>query len=335
MKKILVALWVSVVLALALVAGLVVLPYYAIGPGPPREIQPLIRVEGSQTYPSSGKLIMTTIRYRRLTAAAAVLAWLDPEQAVVEQDVLFPAGESPEEEERRSISQMDTSKIDATAVALRRTSGYPRERGRGALIRQVVEGCSADAKLYPGDVVRRINDRPIARAADASDAIESIPPGDALTFVVRPLGEQTTERVRLVRTPCGGSQEPLVGVSMLDTFPFEVTIESGDIGGPSAGLMYALGVYDLLTPGDLTGDRVIAGTGTIDPAGVVGPIGGIEEKVLAAGKAKAQVLLVPVQDMPAARAVAPDDLELVSIATVDDALAFLDPGAAAAGASAA
>ena len=101
------------------------------------------------------------------------------------------------------------------------------------------------------------------------------------------------ETVDLVREPCGDSAKPLVGVRMINSFPFDVQISSGEIGGPSAGLMWALGLYDLLTPGDLTGGRTIAGTGQIALDGTVIPIGGIEEKLTAAADAGATVFLVP------------------------------------------
>jgi PDZ domain-containing protein len=111
---------------------------------------------------------------------------------------------------------------------------------------------------------------------------------------------------------------------MIDDFPFEVSIRSGDVGGPSAGLMWALGLYDALTPGDLTDGRTIAGTGTIAPDGAVGPIGGIEDKVLAADDVGASELLVPVEDMAAAREVAAPGLRLVPVGSFDRAVAFLE-----------
>jgi PDZ domain-containing protein len=110
---------------------------------------------------------------------------------------------------------------------------------------------------------------------------------------------------------------------MVPVFPIEVTIRSGDVGGPSAGLMFAVTLYDLLTPGDLADGRTIAGTGTIAPGGEVGPIGSIEEKVLAAERVGADVLLVPADDFPGAERVAPEALELVEVESFDDAIGYL------------
>jgi Lon-like protease len=315
-------------LALAIVAvfiaGFVPLPYYALGPGPAREVQPLISVDGPPVYQSDGRFVMTTVEFRQVTGVGALLAWLNPDEHVVASDQLFPEGETREQEDRRAISQMDQSKIDATSVVLDSLRAYRHAHGNGSLIRATVPGCSADGRLFPGDVVLEINGDAIRDATAASRAIESIPSGRALTFVVRPLGTDRDEEIRLVRQPCGGSTEPLVGVSMIDDFPFEVSIRSGDVGGPSAGLMWALGLYDALTPGDLTDGRTIAGTGTITPDGTVGPIGGIEDKVLAADGIGASELLVPVEDMAAARAVAVPGLRLVPVRSFDRAVSFLE-----------
>jgi Lon-like protease len=324
MRKLLPYIPLAAAIVAAFVAGFVPLPYYALGPGPAREVAPLITVDGPATYPSDGKLVMTTVEFRQVTGAGALVAWLDPEKILVAREDLFPEGETAQQEERRSISQMDQSKIDAAAVVLEEIEGYPRDHGRGSLIRGTVPGCSADGALFPGDLVLEINGTKIADESAASSAIRAIPSGRALTFQVRPLGQPDAEEVRLVRKPCGGSARPLVGVSMVDNFPFEVRIESGDVGGPSAGLMWALGLYDALTPGDLTAGRTIAGTGTMAPDGTVGPIGGIEEKVLAASEAGAQELLVPQANMPAARRSSEPGLRLVAVSSFDQAVSALE-----------
>jgi Lon-like protease len=324
MRRVAVVLGIAAAILAAFVVGFVPLPLYTIGPGPAREVEPLITVDGAPTYQSAGHLVMTTISFRQATPVGALLGWLDPNEAVVGEDVLFPGGESPQQEKRRAISQMDTSKIDAAAVALRELGTYPKRHDPGALIRGVVPGCSAEGRLFPGDLVRAINGRPIPDARAASNVIDDTPSGQGLTFVVRPLGQRETERVRLVRRPCGGSGDPLVGISTLDNFPYRIDIESGDVGGPSAGLMWALGLYDLLTPGDLTGGRTVAGTGTIAPDGTVGPIGGIREKVVAASDIGATVLLVPESELADARAAGVEDVRLVPIGSFHDALRYFN-----------
>ena len=134
------------------------------------------------------------------------------------------------------------------------------------------------------------------------------------------------ERATFVRKPCGPHDELLVGFRSIDPFPFPVSIDSGDIGGPSAGLMWALGLYELMTPGDLTGGRTIAGTGTIDLRGHVGPIGGIRDKVVAAQHAGASIFLAPADDMAELDGVDTGAMRVISVATFADALQALRPG---------
>jgi PDZ domain-containing protein len=315
-------------LAVSFAAGWVRLPYYALGPGPSRDVLTLIEVDGAPTYPgSSGHLVLTTVRFRQVTPVGGLVAWLDPEQSVIEDDVLFPPGLTPDEEERRATSEMDQSKIDAAFVVLSRLTEYPAEHPRGALIEQVGEGCPADRRLFPGDVIVRIGDETVDSAGEASELIDAVPPGQPIELRVRAEGE--VHAVRIERGRCPGIREPLLGISTIEPFPVEISIESEDVGGPSAGLMWALGLYDLLTEGDLTEGRTIAGTGTIDLEGQVGPIGGILDKVVAAREAGADVLLVPVGNFDELAAADRGAMRVVPVETFDDALAALGASATA------
>jgi PDZ domain-containing protein len=305
----------------AFAAGMVRLPYLALGPGPIREVSPLIHVDGPTVYPSSGRLVMTTVRFRHVTAVGAFLTWLDPDETLVDEDVLYPPGVSPAEEERRAISDMDQSKIAAAVVALSHVTTYPRSHGRGALIEQVGEGCPADGVLYPGDLIRRIDDERVRSAGEARDLIDGVPVGEPIAFRVEADGEVHTASVQ--RGRCPGIDEPLVGITIVQPFPFEVSIESGDVGGPSAGLMWALGLYEVLTPGDLTDGRTIAGTGSIDADGNIGPIGGILDKVAAAREAGADILLIPEANEDELAAVDRGDVRVIPVATFDEALRAL------------
>src|SRR5262245_11032880 len=313
-----------VFVALGVLAGLAItvyLPWYAVAPGPARAVQPLIRFEDRQRYESQGNFVMTSVRFTQLTGMGLLLAWLAPDRAVVARDVLYPDGEGVQQEHERAISQMDSSKLDASAVVMRELEGYPKEHGDGVLVESVVADCAADGELFPGDRILSIDGADVDRYAEARRAGRAAQSGDTLTFDLSVDG--TPETARLVRKPCGGSQRPLVGVSMINSFPFDVSISSGDIGGPSAGLMWALGLYDLLTPGDLTGGRTIAGTGQIGVDGTVIPIDGVQEKIAAAADAGAKVFLVPEGNLKAARAGGDHGLELVPVSSFDDALAYL------------
>jgi PDZ domain-containing protein len=321
-KRLLSVLGIVLALAVAFVVGWVPLPYYALGPGPARDVTPLIRVEGAPVYASDGTLIMTTVTYRRVTALQAFLAWLDPARSLVAQDVLYPPGSSIEQEDRRARSQMDQSKIDATAAVLRRLMDYPRDHGTGALIQYVGPGCPAEGELFPGDLVVEIDGHAVASAERASRLLDAVPVDEPVTFDVEAGGERA--ELEITRGACGDADEPLLGINLIDGFPIDVAISSGDVGGPSAGMMWALGLYELLTPGDLTGGRTIAGTGTIDLHGRVGPIGDIADKALAARRAGADVFLVPRADLGGLDGVDTGEMEVVPVSSFAEALRFLE-----------
>ena len=322
MKRFLSWSLVVLVIGIAFLLGWVQLPYYSLGPGPARDVEPLIHVTGHQEFPSPGELIMTTVRFHTVSVLGALIAWLDPHQAVVSERTLYPPGESGEQETQRSLSQMDRSKIDATYVVLRRIANYPKARGDGALIEFVYPGCPAEGTLFSGDVIHSIDGAVIHSQRDASAALDSVSVNAPITFQVEAEGE--THDVQVTRGSCPGTDRPLVGISLIDQFPFGVEISSGDVGGPSAGLMWALGLYDLLTPGDLTGGGRVAGTGTIDTKGNVGPIGGIQDKVIGAEREGADLFLVPEGNMEELRGVDVGEMRLVSVATFQDALDALD-----------
>ncbi|MGZ8582555.1 MAG: YlbL family protein [Actinomycetota bacterium] len=311
------------VFALAFAAAWIRLPYYAVGPGPANDVAPLIDVQGVPRYASEGRLIMTTVRWQQVTALQSLVAWIDESRFIVSEDVIYPPGADREQEEERAISQMDQSKIHASIVVLSELFDYPEEHGKGALIEATGPDCPADGELFVGDVVLAIDGRRVDSLRDAQRTIDRVPLDEPVAFRVRAGGE--VHDIELVREPCvPDREEPLVGISMVNAFPFPIEISSGDVGGPSGGLMFSLGLYDTLTPDDLTGGRTIAGTGTIDPEGVVGPIGGIADKVIGAERAGATVFLVPARNMKELADIDTGDMRLISVATFDDAVEALE-----------
>ena len=215
---------------------------------------------------------------------------------------------------------MDQSKIDAAAVVLGILQDYPRAHGTGALIESTADRCPADGHLFPGDVVTAIDGEPIGSRAEAS-RISAAPRRESgcpsrSTWTGRPSRRSSARSgaSTVSRTRSSGS-------GLIDTFPFPVQIASGEVGGPSAGLMWAVGLYELLTPGDLTAGRTIAGTGTIALDGSIGAIGGVVDKVLGARQAGAEVFLVPEANAPELAGVETGDMEVVAVATFEDALA--------------
>jgi PDZ domain-containing protein len=299
------------------------LPYYAIGPGPARTVTPQIRYDGRPRYDPTGALEMTTVSYHQVTPLQAIAVWLQPDWALISQTELYPTG-NVALENQRSISEMDQSKIDATWVVLRRLTSYPKDHGKGALVESTVPDCSADGRLFPGDVVTAIDGHPVRDTADVRRILHDAKEGQPLSFRLDVDGK--VERATFARKPCGPHKKLLVGFRSLDAFPFPISIDSGEVGGPSAGLMWALGLYELLTPGDLTGGRTIAGTGTIDLSGHVGPIGGIRDKVVAAEHAGATIFLAPADDMADLNGMDTGAMKVISVATFADALQALRPG---------
>ncbi|MBA3738946.1 MAG: PDZ domain-containing protein [Actinobacteria bacterium] len=308
-------------IALAFVVDRVTLPYYVLGPGPARDVEPLIQIEGTRTYPTDGRFLLTAVRFSRPNIYRLIAAWLDPARAVVPEDEIVPPGQTPEEEFEVALSQMDTSKIDAAVVALTAYGGYPEDRRPGILVESVVPESPAEGKLFPGDLITRIDGLALDDLDDLRARIAEAGTDRSLRFTVEAGGETRQVNVRPAQVP--GIDGPAVGIAPVHNFPFPLTIESGDIGGPSAGLMWTLGVIELLTPEDLSRGRVIAGTGAITLEGEVEAIGGVEEKVVAAEDAGASIFFVPVENAAAARSVA-RDIAIVPVDTFRDAVRYLE-----------
>jgi PDZ domain-containing protein len=312
-----------VVGALLLAASWFELPYYAEGPGPVRDVTTQITLGDAERFEPSGRMIWTTVRFTDVTPLTALAVWLDPERRLITRDELYGGGD-PQQQVERAISDMDQSKIDATALVLGMLTDYPRDRSPGALVRATAANCPADGELFPGDVITAIDGEPVGGRREAARLIGAAEEGSPMTFDLLVDGEPET--ATFAREPCGDAGEDLVGVVLLDPFPVDVRMESGEVGGPSAGLMWALGLYELMTPGDLTAGRLVAGTGTIDPEGNVGPIGGIGDKVVAAREAGADVFLVPEGNADELDGLDVGSMELVSVASFEDALEALEQG---------
>jgi PDZ domain-containing protein len=308
------------VAALAWVLYLVPIPYFVISPGPAQNVLSLIHIEEQAVYPAQGRLLLTAVNLRQSNVYQALWAWADSTQAVVPEGEILVPGESPEQEVRRQLSEMDTSKIDAAYVALRAFANYPEEHGKGVLVESVFPGSPADGKLFAGDLIESVDGEPIDDPEELGNLIREAGVERTVTVRIRAVEETHDVSIRPARVQ--GVDYPIIGVAGVENFPFPLSIESGNIGGPSAGLMWTLGLADLLTPGDLTGGKTIAGTGTIDLEGNVGPIGGIAEKVIAAERAGARVFFAPRLDAPEARRVA-DRMAVVPVATFMDAVRYL------------
>jgi PDZ domain-containing protein len=305
------------VAALLIALSEVSLPYYAEGPGPAKDVEPLIHVSGRQVFSSEGKFVLTSVSGSPVNLFQFIGAWLNPTKSLVPETLFVLPGETQQQATDRALSDMDESKLDAAYVVLSRLAGYPKKHGRGVLVETVFDGCPAAGRLFVGDLVLAVDGSAVSSEADFERLLGRIPNGQAIHLTGRAGGRPFSATV--TRRPCSGSRRPLIGISTIANFPFHVSISSGDIGGPSAGLMWALGLYDLLTPGDLTSDRVVAGTGEIELDGTVGPIGGVQEKIAAARASGATVFLVPQGNLAEARPAA-QGITLVPVRTLQQAL---------------
>jgi Lon-like protease len=306
---------------LLFVLYLIRLPYFVLQPGPAQDVVPLIHVQQHQVYTSKGHLLLTAVNIYQPNVYEALWAWVDKTQSVVpERDILGP-GESQQEEFQRALSQMDTSKIDAAVVALSKFAGYPAKHGKGVLVESVLSGSPADGKLFAGDLITSVDGTPIDDPDRLGTLIRAAGVGHPLSFEIEAAGQRHT--ISVTPAMIQGLDYPAIGIGSVANFPFPLDIDSGEIGGPSAGLMWTLGLIDVLTPGDLTAGKTIAGTGTIGLDGTVGPIGGVAEKVVAAERAGAVVFFAPAQDAPDARAVA-GHMSIVAVNSYTDALSWLE-----------
>jgi PDZ domain-containing protein len=307
-------------------AAFVKVPYFLLAPGSVRSTEGLVTVEGAPTFQNDGQIDFTTVSIKQATALQAVVGWLDPTVDVIEEEKIL-GGRSQNENREFNLQEMANSKEIATAVALERLGYEVTEHGSGAFIVNVLPDVPAAAVLSRGDVVTAADGVPVQLSSDLVDVISTRKPGDVVALDVRHDDQRShTIPVTLVGRPDAPDQA-MLGVS-LETFrlryefPFEVTIDSGDVGGPSAGLAFTLGVIDVLTPESLTGGQRVATTGTMDPNGAVGAVGGVQQKTVAVRRAGATLFLVPPSELEEARKYA-GDMRVEPVETIDDALRAL------------
>ena len=320
----LVATFIAIVVS-ALMA-LVQVPYAVLSPGPITntlgngpEGKPLVTVAGKTTYPTTGALDFTTVAVLGgPTDPVNVWDWvrghLDSAREVVPAEEIFPKGVSSTQVDQENAAEMADSQQEAIAVAL---------RALGQKVPQVVsigglpKGSQSAGVLRAGDVLASIDGKPVTTPDEVRTAVRAHKPGENVAITVRRAGKVMDLTVR-----AGGAQgHTVIGVFLRTgfTFPIKVSINAGNVGGPSAGMMFSLAVYDKLTPGALTGGANIAGTGTIDSAGAVGPIGGIGQKLIGAKRGGATWFLAPAANCKEVVGHIPAGLQVVKVATFNQA----------------
>ncbi|MCX4691128.1 PDZ domain-containing protein [Streptomyces sp. NBC_01408] len=319
-------------------------PYAEMSPGPTVNTlgdshgEPVLNIAGRKTYPTSGHLNMTTVRVTGadydMNLLEAVYGWLAGDNIVVPHENLYPDGKTEEQSTQENAEEFSQSQQSAKVAALRQL-GIPVTAR--VIVSSVVKASPADGKLHAGDVVQAVDGAPVTAPEDVAKLVTKHKPGEPVEFTVIPAAE-AAEAAKAQREPTGSAKVTITAGKAEDdghaivgiragtdhTFPFTIDIKLADVGGPSAGLMFALGIVDKLTPEDLTGGKFVAGTGTIDDKGKVGPIGGIQMKTIGARQAGAEYFLTPAENCAAAASDVPEGLTLVKVATMDDATKALE-----------
>ena len=305
--------------------------YVALGPGPTVDTlgqftdehgvkQQVITASEQYSTKSAGELQLVTVRvYEDVDLARAIFYWLSDEYAVVPRELIYPREQTKEQIAQEQTEQWTQSQSSAETSALRVLGQAVR-----VSVTQVTPGSAAEGVLQAGDQIVSVDGTQVTSAGNLAAQIAAQPPGKERSLAIVRGGENKTVAV----VPGDGGQgKAFLGVSLdqQQDNPYDVKINTAglNIGGPSAGLMFALGIVDRVDPTDLTGGINIAGTGEIDDDGVVGPIGGVAEKVIAARDNGATVFLTPESNCPAAKGNVPDGLRLVKVGTLDQALEAL------------
>jgi len=326
--------WSIILAVIILIAALFLpVPFVSRAPGPVFDVlgevdgEPVMKIEGAESHPVSGVLDMTTVSESggssgTINLVAGIYGLFAPNQSVIPTDEVYTDGPPTEEDRELNEQVFAASQSDALAAA----ANYLE---RPVTSQVLVTGVSADGPaagtLEAGDLILSVNGHPVATNVEVGELISPLPVGSEVTLVIKRDGEEREVRLQTAPNP----EEPersMIGI-FLDTHyesDFTVDIALSDIGGPSAGLVFALGMVDKLTKEDLLADNHIAGTGTISSSGEVGPIGGIDKKMVAAAKDGATLFLAPADNCEDVVGNIPDGLTVASVATLSEAIEAID-----------
>ncbi len=321
---------VALIVVIALL-NLVTVPYAVYRPGPVHDTlgdspdgSPMIAIDGAPTYETSGDLDFTTVSIfggPRFPVSAwdYLAAHLEPNASIVPEEAVFPEDITPQQIEQQNTRQMQGSQQGAAVVALRALGETVPEE---ISVVQVMDDAAARGVIEEGDTILGVDGTEATDASMVSELLQEYEAGEEVPIRVERDGEERTLDV-----PTGEIDgRVVVGVLLQSEFdlPVDVEIDAGNVGGPSAGMMFSLAVYDKLTPGELTGGKQFAGTGTIDSGGEVGPIGGIRQKLAGARDAGAEYFLAPEDNCDEVVGHIPDGLEVASVGTFEDALSVVE-----------
>jgi PDZ domain-containing protein len=318
----------SMITAVVVGSLMIHVPYVIESPGNLYATGDRISISGATPFPTTDKIDLVTVSLdTRVTAFEKFLADHNGDDLVVPAKEVLGT-QSPAQNDALNALLMSQSKDAAVLVALQKLGYDVHPTPTGAVVEETVPGAPAEGVLNVAETIIAIDGKPVTSADELHNVLSTYKPGDKVTLTL----EGTDHAPRTVSLTLGeSSQKP--GVAFLGIapttrlvypdLPIKVTVASGQIGGPSAGLAFTLGILDLLTPGDLTAGNEVAATGTIDVDGTVGPIGGIASKVTTVARQHVKYFLVPIDDADEAKAHAPKDLQIVPVHSLDEALNFL------------
>lgn len=308
-------------------------PFVILSPGNPQNILgSAITITGAESYPTTGKLSVTSVMVTDpdsyITGFDVLYGWFDKNRAVLPRVEVYPKGESAADSKKSGAEEMSSSQTNATAAALS-FLGY--KTSSNLVITEVNEKTNAYKLLLKSDIVITVDDKKFLSASEIMRYLDQKQPGDLVSIkVLRSGGEIITKQIKLSARDDGSA---FIGVNIQQNFdfPFEVKIQLAETGGPSGGLIFALGVVEKLTQADLIRGRNIAGTGTITADGQVGPIGGIAEKIIGAKKDGVKIFLAPIENCTDIKnkdqltnSGSKNDMKIVPVATLTEAISVLN-----------
>ena len=318
------------VFVILLLGTVIRLPYVIYSPGSATPVDHVVRISGARTYPHRGNVLFLTVAVsrERPNVWRYLVAQADSDSDVVaEHDYLQGASRATVQKE--SVVAMDDSQLAAKKVALEQLGYSVVATGKGARVEKLLPHGPATGHLRVGDVITEIDGQPIHLRDEVGTIVRSKPVGTTFTFTVTNKGQTRTETITSAKAPDGELRgKPYIGIgaNTVDPtleFPVDVTIDPGAVTGPSAGLAFTLTIIDKLSPGDLTGGKNVAVTGTMELDGTVGEVGGVAQKTAAAIDAGAKLFLVPTAEVREAKARAGSSMKVVGVNSIKDALRAL------------
>jgi PDZ domain-containing protein len=317
----------SLFLVFVLLGFLVQVPYVAISPGPTFDTlgldaagQPVVQIAGHQEFKTTGELRMTTVSLTDgISLFGALGLWASGRYALAPREDYYKPGQTTQQVQQQNVKQFQDSQSNAETAALRNLN-YPVK----VVTQDVTTGSPADHVLSPGDRLLMVNGKKINVEQDVRAALAGTKPGQTISITFQHPG-QPAKTAPLTLGQRTDRTEGFIGLTPIDRadVPFDVKISLQDVGGPSAGLMFALAIIDRISPSNLAAGRNIAGTGEITEKGAVLPIGGISFKLVGAREAGATDFLVPAQNCAEAKSAAPAGLHLIKVSNLDTAITAL------------